>query len=160
MMLTEVEEIVEEQTEEREMPSFNHSFICNRILRQLFENEKIDALPELTLDIEKGITPYISVYSPDISVYSKETINPNFLQDFVRYPKMPILAIEVISASQNIQDLLEKARMLVSFGIKAVWTIEPFGQTIFVTTQEGEKIFHNQEIESEDIKVDFRKIFG
>ena len=153
MMLSEIEEIVEEQIEEREMPSFNHSFICNRILRQLFENEKIDALPELTLDIEKGITP-------DISVYSKETINPNFLQDFVRYPEMPILAIEVISASQNIQDLLEKARMLVSNGIKAVWTIEPFGQTIFVTTREDEKIFHNQEIESESIKVDFRKIFG
>jgi len=37
---------VEEETEEREMPSFNHSYICNRVLRQLFENDKIDALPE------------------------------------------------------------------------------------------------------------------
>lgn len=152
-MLAEVEEFVEEQTEEREMPSFNHSYICNRILRQLFENETIDALPELTLDIEKGITP-------DISVYPKEVVKPNFLQDFVRFPKMPVLAIEIISASQNIQDLLEKARFLLSFGVKAVWTIEPFGRTIFVTTKEGEEIFHNQEIESEGIKVDFQKIFN
>ncbi len=153
MILAEVEEMVEEQTEEREMPSFNHSYICNRILRQLFENEAIDALPELTLDIEKGITP-------DISVYPKEMVKPNFLQDFVRFPKMPILAIEIISASQNIQDLLEKARFLVSFGVKVVWTIEPFTNSIFVTTAEGEKLFHNQEIESEEIKVDFRKIFN
>jgi len=77
----------------------------------------------------------------------------------VRYPEMPILAIEIISASQNIQDLLDQARKLVSVGIKAVWTIEPFGRTIFVTTREGEEIFHNQEVESEGIKVDFRKIF-
>ncbi len=36
-MVAEAEEIVEEQTKEREVPSFNHSYICNRILRQLFE---------------------------------------------------------------------------------------------------------------------------
>ena len=152
MMLAEVEEIIEEQIEEREMPSFNHSYICNRILRQLFENDAIDALPELTLDIEKGVTP-------DICVYPAQTIKPNFLRDYVRFPEMPILAIEVISASQNIQDLIEKARMLVSFGIKAVWTIEPFTNSIFVTTASGEKLFHNQAVESEGITVDFRKIF-
>lgn len=153
-MLAEVEEIVEAQEkEESEMPSFNHSYICNRVLRQLFENEAIDALPELTLDIDKGITP-------DISVFAENTIKPNFLRDFVRFPEMPIIAIEVISASQNIQDLLEKAELLVKNGVKAVWTIEPFGGSIFVTTKEGEEIFHNQEVESENIKVDFKKIFG
>ena len=152
MMLAEVEEIVVEE-EEKEMPSFNHSYICLQVIRQLLENPAIEPLPELTLDIEKGITP-------DISIYPKESVKPNFLRDFVRFPEMPIVAIEVISASQNIQDLLNKASKLVSFGIKAVWTIEPFGRTIFVTTKDGEEIFHNQEIESEGIKVDFRKIFN
>jgi len=149
----EIEEITEEQIEEKEMPSFNHSYICNRILRQLFENEAIDALPELTLDIERGITP-------DISIYPKEIVKPNFLRDFVRFPEMPIVAIEIISASQNIQDLLEKAELLVQNGVRAVWTIEPFSGSIFVTTKNSEEIFHNQEVESEGIKVDFKKIFG
>jgi len=149
----ETEEITEEQIEEKEMPSFNHSYICNRILRQLFENEAIDALPELTLDIERGITP-------DISIYPKEIVKPNFLRDFVRFPEMPIVAIEIISASQNIQDLLEKAELLVQNGVRAVWTIEPFSGSIFVTTKNSEEIFHNQEVESEGIKVDFKKIFG
>ena len=153
MMLAEVEELVDETVEEKEMPSFNHSYICNRILRQLFENEAIDALPELTLNIEKGITP-------DISVYASETVKPNFLKDYPKYPQMPILAIEVISASQNIQDLLVKADTLVAHGVKAVWTIEPFTNTIFVTTKGKEDKFTNQEIESEGIKVDFRKIFN
>ena len=153
MMLAEVEELVDETVEEREMPSFNHSYICNRILRQLFENEAIDALPELTLNIEKGITP-------DISVYASETVKPNFLKDYPKYPQMPILAIEVISASQNIQDLLEKAEMLISNGVKAVWTVEPFTNTIFVTTDKGTVKSTTQIIENEQIKVDFKKIFG
>ncbi len=152
-MLTELEEPITEPNEEEEMPSFNHSIICNRLLKQLFADDKIEALPELTLNISRGITP-------DISIYPKENVTPDFLKDFTRYPDMPILAIEVISASQNIQDLLEKSEMLVANGVKAVWTIEPFTSTIFVTTLDGIKRFNNQAIESEGITVDFQKIFG
>jgi Uma2 family endonuclease len=47
---------------------------------------------------------------------------------------MLIVAIEVISANQNIQDLLEKAQMLVTNRVKAVWTIETFSNSIFGTT--------------------------
>ena len=151
-MLAEVEEILEEQTEERELPSFNHSYICAEIIGQINENKMFKALPELTLDIGNGLTS-------DVSIYLRNQIRPNFLRDFPKYPEMPLVAIEVISASQNIQDLLEKAQVLVTNGVKAVWTIEPFSNSIFVTTAEGEKLFHNQEIESEEIKVDFRKIF-
>lgn len=152
MMLAEVEEIITEE-EEKEMTSFNNSYICAGIIEQLSENKKFKALPELTLDIEKGITP-------DICVYERETVKPNFLRDYPKYPQMPILAIEVISASQNIQTLLEKAELLIKNGVKSVWTIEPFGQAIFVTTDKGEEIFHNQKVESEGIKVDFQQIFG
>lgn len=151
-MLAELEEIIVEQEEEKAMPSLNHSVICLRIIRQLIENPNLEPLPELTLDIDKGITP-------DISVYPKEQIKPNFSRDITKFPKMPMLAIEVISASQNIQDLLIKADILVEKGVKTVWTIEPFTNTIFVTTKDGEEKFTNQTIESEGIKVDFKKIF-
>jgi Uma2 family endonuclease len=104
-MLDELEDTLSEtETEECEMPSFNHSFICNRLLQQLFTNDQIEALPELTLNIEKDITP-------DISIYPKEKVAPDFLNDYAKYPDLPILAIEIISASQNIQDLLEKSKV-------------------------------------------------
>lgn len=150
----ETEEILEKsEFEENKMPTFNHSYICNKLLRQLFENDVIEPFPELTLDIENGITP-------DISVYPNKNFQPNFLRDVIRFPEMPILAIEIISPSQNIQTLLEKAEMMVKKGVKTVWTIEPFTNTIIVTTSKGEKRFPNQIIESEGIKVDFRQIFG
>ena len=150
-MLAELEELV--TVEEEKMPSLNHSIICNRLLKQLFLNETIEALPELSLDIDKGITP-------DISVYPVAKIQPNFRRDITKFGEMPILAIEVISASQNIQDLLIKADILVQNGVKAVWTIETFTNTNIVTTKGSEEKFSSQEIEIEGIKVDFRKIFG
>jgi Uma2 family endonuclease len=152
-MLAVEEEVVINEQSENEMPSFNHSYICNRIMRQLFQSEEFEPFPELTLNIGNGITP-------DISVYPKDKFHPDFFQDVAKFPEMPLVAIEVISASQNIQDLLDKSNLLVEHGVKAVWAIEPFGRTIFVTTKEGKQVLHDQEVESEGIKVDFRQIFG
>ncbi len=149
MLTEEVTEL--EQVEE--MPSLNHSYLCAQILQKLAPNDAILSLPELTLNIGNGITP-------DISVFPKEMIKPNFLRDIPKYPKMPTLAIEIVSASQNIQDLLEKAQLLIANSVKAVWTIEPFSNTVFVTTKDGESRYHDQEIESEGIKIDFRQIFA
>ena len=149
-----VEEVLEVKTEkEEEMPSFIHSYLCGEIMEHLTQNKHFKAFPELTLAIENGLTP-------DISIYPRKKEKPDFLSDISKFPDMPVLAIEIISASQNIQDLIEKARVLIDKGVKAVWTVEPFTNTVFVTTKEGEKRFHNVEVESEGIKVDFRQIFG
>ncbi len=152
-MMTEEVEIIEQVEEVEEMPSFNHSYICLQTILQLNQNPDIIPLPELTLDVEKGLTP-------DISVFPKDKVKPNFFEDITKYPDMPTLAIEIISASQNIQDLLTKAKLLVRHGVKAVWTVEPFTNTVFVTDKIGEKRLHNQIIESEGISVDFRQIFA
>ena len=150
-----LEEVVtsEKGEEELEMPSFNHSYICWKISQAVSKNEKFAPLPELTLNIGNGITP-------DISVYPIEQVKPNFWHDIIRFPEMPILAIEIISVSQNIQDLIEKSQVLIDSGTKAVWTVEPFTNTVFVTTKEGKERFHNQVVESEGITVDFRQIFA
>jgi Uma2 family endonuclease len=152
-MMTEELEVIEQVEEVEEMPSFNHSYICLQTILQLNENPDIIPLPELTLDVDKGLTP-------DISVFPKDKVKPNFFEDITKYPDMPTLAIEIISASQNIQDLLTKAKLLVRNGVKTVWTVEPFTNTVFVTDKIGEKRLHNQVIESEGITVDFRQIFA
>lgn len=135
------------------MPSVNHSYLCSQILRQLFAYSHLEVMPELTLDIDNGLTP-------DICVYSSDVINPDFLHDIHKFPQMPFLAIEVISASQNIQTLLEKAQRMIDAGIKIVWTVEPCTLTIFVTTKENTHRFYNQEVQSENVKVDFKTIFS
>jgi Uma2 family endonuclease len=135
------------------MPSLNHSYICAQVMRQLLQDNSIQPLPELTLDIDNGLTP-------DISVFKKEKIQPNFFEDILKVKDLPILAIEVISSSQSIQAILEKSKLLVNSGVKTVWTIEPYGRSIFVVNKEGKKLFHEDIVESEGIKVDFTKVFS
>ena len=144
---------LERDKQDEEMPSLNHSYICLQILRQLLQNEKVEPLPELTLDIANGLTP-------DISIFPKEQIHPNFFRDVPKFQQMPVLAIEVISSSQTIEELLEKAAQLIQAGVKVVWTIEPHSRSVFVTTSSEEKLFHDGIVENEEIQVDFAKVFG
>ena len=142
--------ITEQSTD---MPSLNHSYLCSRILRQLFQYPAVEALTELTIDVDKGLTL-------DISVYPAGVLRPNFSRDITRMPDLPLLAIEVISASQNIQDVLEKAERMVKAGVPTVWTVEPFTRAIFVTDAQGETLFYRQKIAIEGISVDFAEIFA
>ncbi|MGE0085768.1 MAG: hypothetical protein AB7S75_15265 [Desulfococcaceae bacterium] len=41
--------------------SVNHSYICTKIIEHLLKKEEIQPFVELTLDIDKGMTPDISV---------------------------------------------------------------------------------------------------
>jgi Uma2 family endonuclease len=149
-MLEYTQAVLENQ--EQEMPSLNHSYICAQIMRQLLRDESLQPLPELTLDIENGLTP-------DISVFKKEKIKPNFFEDILRMKELPFLAVEVISSSQNIQELLEKAKVLVRAGIKTVWTVEPYGRSIFIVSDNEQKLFHEEIVESDGVSVDFKKVF-
>ncbi len=144
---------LERGKQDEEMPSLNHSYICLQILRQLLQNEKVEPLPELTLDIANGLTP-------DISIFPKEQIHPNFFRDVPKFQQTPVLAIEVIFSSQTIEELLEKAAQLIQAGVKVVWTIEPHSRSVFVTTSSEEKLFHDGIVENEEIQVDFAKVFG
>lgn len=134
------------------MPSLNHSYICLQITKQLLLNEEIEPLPELTLNIGNGLTP-------DISVFPKNQIQPNFFHDIIKFEKSPLLAIEVISSSQTIQEMLAKALILIQGGVKSVWTVEPHTHSVFVTTNTQENLFHREVVESEGIKIDFTKVF-
>ena len=134
------------------MPSLNHSYICAQVMRQLLQDDSIQPLPELTLDIDNGLTP-------DISIFKKEIIQPNFFEDVLKVKEMPVLAIEVISSSQNIQAILEKSKLLVNSGVRTFWTVEPYGRSIFVISSKGKQLFHEDVIESEGVKVDFKKVF-
>jgi Uma2 family endonuclease len=135
-----------------DMPSLNHSYVCLQIIKQLIVNDEIVPLPELTLDIANGLTP-------DISVFWKNKIKPNLFHDISKFPDKPILAIEVISSSQTIQEMLQKAKQMVNEGVKIVWSVEPYSQSVFVTTSERNALFHAEMVNSEGISVDFSKIF-
>jgi Uma2 family endonuclease len=141
------------ETREKEMPSLNHSYLCTQIMRQLLQDPAILPLTELTLNVDNGLTP-------DISVYPSEKINPDFFNDIAKFNELPTVAIEIVSPSQNIQVILDKARKLADAGVPAVLALEPYGRTVFLTRKDAEiQILKNQTVEVEGISIDFQRIF-
>lgn len=145
--------VFEETKSQEKIPSLNHSYLCTQIIKQLLQHAELLPLTELTLDIDNGLTP-------DICVYPVKQIHPNFFNDVTRYDKLPLMAIEIISSSQNIQTILQKAKKLADAGIKTVLSLEPYTRTIFVTEKDKENaLVYNSSVEIDGIYIDFKKIF-
>lgn len=154
-MLTNTELVLQEQEDEAQvekMPSLNHSYVCAQVMKQLLQNDALQPLPALTLDIDKGLTP-------DIAVFPKANIQPDFFTDILKVQQLPLLAIEIVSSSQSIQTLLDKAKLLVNAGVQTVWVVEPYSRSIFVINQKTNALFHEEPVESDGIRVDFAKVF-
>jgi Uma2 family endonuclease len=150
-MINDLAPILEKQGEE--MPSLNHSYVCAQVMKQLLHNEEIQPLPELTLDIDKGATP-------DISIFPRANVQPNFFEDVLKIQQLPFLAIEVVSSSQSVQEMLAKANALIAAGVKTVWVVEPYGRSIFVISDRSKRLFHEEVVESNGVRVDFAKVFS
>ncbi|CAN2039004.1 putative restriction endonuclease domain-containing protein [Candidatus Magnetomoraceae bacterium gMMP-15] len=133
--------------------SINHSYITKKIILQIEQSDKWEAWPELTLNIKNGVIP-------DISVYKIGEIKPNFFFDSAKCDKLPVLAIELLSPSQGVQELMEKAEDFLNAGIPAVWVVESYAKTIIVLTKENKRTVHCDVVETEGVQVDFSAIFN
>ena len=52
-----------------------------------------------------------------------------------------------------------KANKFIRAGIPVVWTIEPYGNLTYISTPQDRKVELAGTLESEEIRVDFAKIF-
>jgi Uma2 family endonuclease len=135
------------------MPSFNHSYICAQIMRQLMLDESLQPMPNLSLDIENGM-------NTDIAVFKKEDVKPDFFEDIFKVKKMPALTVEVMSLHQSIQEMLDRSKLLLKAWVKAVWIVEPYAKSVFVLSGREQRLFHQELVETEGIQVDFAKVFS
>lgn len=132
--------------------SFNHSYVCAQVMKQLLQDAELQPLPALCLEIGQGLTPAISVFP-------KAKVQPNFFEDILQSEQLPLLAIDIVSAGERVQKMLAKAHLLLRAGVKIVWVIEPYGRTIFVLTAETKTLFHAEPVTSCGIHVDFAQVF-
>jgi Uma2 family endonuclease len=140
-------------TEVNMSPSLNHSYLCKRLIVEIEKSGKWEAWPELALDIEGGLVP-------DIAVYQAGVLKPDFTEDIIRCKTLPQIAVEIISPSQSVHNLLIKAGKFIKAGIPAVWTVEPYGGIIYISAKEGRRVAVAELVESEGVRVNFAEIFG
>ena len=109
------------------MPSRLHSRVQQKISTAL-ENgyaDKYDFLPELNLDLSK----WESV--PDLAIFPRTEFDYS-AEDDIRVSSPPLGAIEILSPTQSLQELISKARKYFSYEVKSCWLVIPGFKNIYV----------------------------
>ena len=108
------------------MPSRLHSRVQTNLLVQITNGygEQYDLLSELSLELND----WESV--PDIAIYPKTEFD--YSADEVRVTTPPLCAIEILSPSQSLNELVSKAGSYFMHGVTSCWLVFPALKNIYV----------------------------
>ncbi|RKZ38875.1 MAG: hypothetical protein DRQ49_13120 [Gammaproteobacteria bacterium] len=127
------------ENEEQNMGSVIHSGTQAKLVGLLFNDEKFSLFTELSLDTTQIDLSQFGLKSkdelkPDVCLYT----NPPEVEppdDIVKTTQMPDLAIEILSPSQTVSELIAKIKAYFALNIKSCWLVIPALTTINVFTQ-------------------------
>jgi Uma2 family endonuclease len=113
------------------MPSKLHSVVqTNLIVTLSAYRPEYTTLSELTLRLgNRDLTPDLCIYR-DLEI--------DFTQDETRVTEPPLVAVEIASPTQGMQDLINKIRFLLTHGVQSCWLVQPQLRTITVFTEGAE----------------------
>jgi Uma2 family endonuclease len=137
-------------------PSFHHAYLSSNLIALLHKFEQYSIFSELTLQING------KDYIPAISVYYKTKVN--FLAgDIIKMTEMPLLAVEILSPSQGMQEMLDKFEIYFGAGIKSCWLVVPIPQSVIVySSLQRAKTFYQADVADEiiGITLSFSELFS
>lgn len=139
------------------MPSKLHSRIQTKLIAFLENNyeSRYNFFSELSLDLND----WSSV--PDISIFPKTDID--YLHDEVQVTQAPLCTVEILSPSQSLTELVNKAENYFNYGVKTCWLVIPTLKNIYVFTDRTTyEIFKNDDLLTDTnlgITVPLGKIF-
>lgn len=107
------------------MPSRNHSIVQLRLGAAFLAFSDFSVCSELTLELPDG-----SRLTPDLCAYPRLTLD--WLHDDIRMKQMPLLAVEILSPTQGIQDITDKIPLYFAHGVESVWFVNPPMQLIAI----------------------------
>jgi Uma2 family endonuclease len=147
-----------EQERGKPMPSKLHGRIQLK-LGTVLDNaygEKYSLFSELSL----SLNDWDSV--PDLSVYPKMELNYN--EDEIELTDPPLCAIEILSPSQGLQELIVKARKYFSYGVKSCWLVIPLLKNVYVFSGPmNYQMFRDTETLHDpviDVRLELSKVFS
>lgn len=138
------------------MPSFNHAKIQLRIGQQLLNTyeDQFDILSELSLEAPN--LPSV----PDISIFPAKP--SDWLDDEIKVSEIPLTVVEILSPSQTVTELTNKAKAFFATGVKSYWLVQPtFRSVVVLQPGADELVFHNNLLTdpTNSISIDLKKIF-
>jgi len=151
-----------QQNDTQKMPSKNHSLITGRITGLLFNDDRFAVMPELSLDVTHIELSQFDLKAkdeliPDICVYESNAIEFIDVEDVSIITKMPLLAIEVLSPQQAMNDIINKFKAYFAIGIKSCWLVMPAIKSITIYSKPTQyKTFDINDTEIIDQTMDIR----
>jgi Uma2 family endonuclease len=148
--------------------SFNHSLLQAKLASLFFSLRRFKAAIKLSLDVSQlGELSQFQIKAtealePDVCVYPN-TITPDY--DILKMSEMPLLAIEILSPRQSLEELLDKFKVYFALGIKSCWLVIPPLESVTVYSSDNmSKSFAMplcQEVFDEilDVKIPLMEIF-
>ena len=135
-------------------PSINHAYVQAKLISALIQLGKYTVYSELSLDIEG------KEYVPDIVLYKDR--KPDYQHDETKVSEIPLLAIEILSPTQGIQEIINKFEIYFQAGAKSCWLVQPFPRSVAVLSPKLEEtIYSGDEVIDSilNIKIPFNTIF-
>ena len=160
------------EDEKLNMGSLNHSITAGRLVGLLFNDERFEVIPELSLDVSQfdltrfnlkakdELVPNVCVYAGALPALDNEVED-----DILKVSHMPDLAIEVLSPKQSIGELIRKIKAYFFIGVKSCWLVVPSMEVVDVYSQPNQhRTFdmNDTEIVDEviDIHLPIQRLFG
>lgn len=107
------------------LPSFNHGAIqANLIMEFARYRQQYRVVSELSLHL----LDWPSV--PDLSLYAYKPLDTR--NDTIKVTEPPVCAIEILSPTQSLGDLLAKANQYFQHGVQSCWIVLPGLDNIYV----------------------------
>ena len=143
--------------------SYNHAMTQTNLgflLKRLGGYSVFTGLNLDTSDIVLNHIPKRDEMRPDLCLYPKRSLSRPF--DILKMAEMPLLAIEILSPSQGIQEILEKFAIYFACGVQSCWLVEPITALVIVYPSLYYRlVFSSNEVVDEKlgIRLPFAEIF-
>ena len=119
-------------------PSFNHAIIQDRISQQLLNGYE----DRFTVGSEMSLVSTTPPTVPDLSIFPEAPIN--WLQDEIKANRVPLTVVGIMSPSQTVTELTDKAKLFFATGVASYWLVQPtFRSVVILQPGADELVFHN-----------------
>jgi Uma2 family endonuclease len=139
------------------MPDKNHAFVQENLLFniKLSNRDRFRVLPEITLGLP------IRERVPDLAIYPLMDFIPG--DNELRMSEVPLGVVEILSAKQDLSELMMKRSEYFAAGVKSYWLALPALKTIYVfyspeeyDIYSGKDLLRDKQL---DIELDLTEIF-
>ncbi|KHD09265.1 hypothetical protein PN36_07470 [Candidatus Thiomargarita nelsonii] len=129
------------------LPSYNYSYAKARVIGALLRLEKFTVFSELSLRIDG------KNYTPDVCLYPKRDVDLS-LRDTRDLDEMPVLAIEILSHTQTLEEILDRFGLYFGAVVKSCWLVVPVaGAVVVYSSSEKAQRFRTGDIIDEQLNI-------